>query len=117
LHLVSRYFRARAAEELSAQIHARFSGWYARQPIDESAVALQEVRSRVLAIRHSLLANDLYRATQLMFGPFTAAYTFSDWLTAWGHHTFAIELLTQLLAPAVGATRGRLFPSAKRRHG
>jgi|WetSurSiteA1Bulk_404760.scaffolds.fasta_scaffold00974_7 tetratricopeptide (TPR) repeat protein len=95
--ILKNYFSSLLTENESKSIHKLLSQWYSNQLIPENVNLLEEVKSRVLAIKHSGMAGDLDLVEKLLFSPMIEGYTLFTWLGAWGHQLTAIDLLDQFI--------------------
>ena len=77
-------------------IHRQLASWYGNQASPSHPVTLADARTYFLAIEHSVLAGDIKRCLDLVYGRFTATATFLEWLSAMGHLETGTELLERL---------------------
>ncbi len=96
-------FTSLAQRFFARRVHRRLVRWYDSQSISPDAARVEDVRTRVLAIEHSLLAGQISHCTALVFGPMTSHYNFVEWCTAWGHHAFGSALLQRLAESSASA--------------
>jgi tetratricopeptide (TPR) repeat protein len=104
--LVKSYFGSLLSPAESADIHRRLSQWYGAMPTAADATSLEEMRSRILALRHAIHAHDLHRAADLMLVPMAEGDSLFTWLGAWGHQLSAIALFQEMADGAEGELRG-----------
>ncbi len=73
---------------------------------------MDHVSARVLAIEHALCSGDpeaSAAAVAVFFGPVGRDYTFSEWLSAFGHLKAGIRIADRLAAAVSGVARGELL--------
>jgi tetratricopeptide (TPR) repeat protein len=104
LHATVKEFFAERASDAGA-VHRALASWYAGQQPAGEPTSLAEVRPRVLAVDHALAGGDAEHAAALLFSPYTPSYTFTEWLSAWGHHAEGIRLMGRVGEAVAGSTK------------
>jgi tetratricopeptide (TPR) repeat protein len=107
--LAKQYFASLVAPDESRSIHERLFRHYKEIAIPAAALRLEDVAPRVLAIRHAAAAGRVEEAYELLLTPMFEKHSMFTWLSAWGHQSFGIELMTELLGGAVIELRGHLL--------
>jgi tetratricopeptide (TPR) repeat protein len=88
-------------------IHRAISNWYAERPIPAHPASIEDVRPRVLAIEHALLAGEAGLAADLLFGPISSEYSLVQWLVSNGH--LSRDLIGRLIEKSTGRCRADLL--------
>ncbi len=114
--LVKNYFAAVSDEAESKHIHEKLSLFYGDQPVRENATSMEDVRFRILAIKHSARAGDLNRAAELVFIPINEELSFFSWLGEWGHQFTGIDILGELAAKSKNELRGQFLLARAQMH-
>ena len=103
--LLRQYFAGLVKDH--ASVHRAYAEWYEVHPVPDDARRLDDVRPRVLAIEHWLLAGGIERAAELFLGRLTETYTFAEWLAANGH--LSRDLVTRLAAASKSQLRAEFL--------
>lgn len=94
--LLREYFKSRSAS--SVNIHKALADWYLTLTPPDDARSLQDMRSRILAIEHGLLAGNPTVCDAAVLLPVAECFSLSEWLALWGHQSAGIDLLAKVLA-------------------
>ena len=106
--LVQTHFAAGVSESDSLEIHRRYSQWFAEQSVSDRCATLEDVKPRLLAVEHALLARDAARCRDLLVAQVSSLQNLAEWFAAFGHFTFGKHLISRVLDLAEGPLRLQL---------
>lgn len=96
LHPLLREHFRRASRRAGA-IHAALAAWYLSRDVSGNARALQDMRPRVLAVEHGLLAGSPCLCDAALLAPVAGCGSLPEWLALWGHQATGIDLLSKVI--------------------
>ena len=107
--LIKRYFGSILSMADSEIIHERLSKWYGNSNISAKATSLDDIKPRILAIKHSACASNLDQAAEYLFTSMIDEYSLFTWLGMWGHQMFGIKIIEELAQSADDELRGHFL--------
>ncbi len=105
--LVKEYFASLWNSEETTKIFARISTWYNSKGFIKDISSLDAAQGPFLALKHSLLANDVITALNIMFGENNSELKLYNWMVLNGHLWECSELLSEIINISEGETKGQ----------
>jgi tetratricopeptide (TPR) repeat protein len=87
----------RCASRRAEAIHAALAAWYLSRDVPGNACALQDMRPRILAVEHGLLAGRADLCDTAILAPVAGCASLPEWLALWGHQATGTDLLSKVI--------------------
>jgi tetratricopeptide (TPR) repeat protein len=94
--LVREYFRTISTR--AAAVNRALSDWYRGAEVPAGGETLDQMKPRIRALEHALLADDACRCDGVMLAPVSGCSSLAEWMAVWGHQSTGIDLLGKVIA-------------------